>query len=424
MDFGSARISKTWYEVRRYLRRLWVRAGSIALLALVAAWAARPLGPLIPEELASGLGGSALLRILEILASSMLAVTIFSLSIMVQARQSASTQVTPRSYRLLVEDPTTQTTLATFLGAFIFALVSLIVVSTEFYGARSAAVIMLFTLVVIALVVLALLRWIEHLSDLGSVLHTSERVERAAHDALAERRRWPQLGARALDDPDRQIPGAARPLRAPRTGYVCHVDLPQLSAAAEAGDAVLWVVATPGRFVARDAPLLHAEGEVDMTRLLSAFTIEDSRQYDQDPSFGIIVLSEIAQRALSPGLNDPGTAIDIIGRLVRLLLPDDEDQAEDVLYPRIWMPPLRAMSLMQDGFAPIARDGAGMIEVALHLQKGLAALAAAGDPDLAAAARKVSRRALDLSNAALPLEEDRARVRAAAPARPPSPAED
>jgi uncharacterized membrane protein len=420
MDFGSARISKTWYKLRRYSRRLWVRAGSIALLALVAAWAARPLGPLIPEELAEGLGGGALLRILEILASSMLAVTIFSLSIMVQARQSASTQVTPRSYRLLVEDPTTQTTLATFLGAFVFALVSLIVVSTEFYGARPAAVIMLFTLAVIALVVLALLRWIEHLSDLGSVLHTSERVEKAAHDALADRRRWPELGARPLDDPDRQIPGGARPLRAPRTGYVCHVDLPQLSEAAEAGDALLWIVATPGRFVARGAPLLLADGEVDLVRLASAFTIEDSRQYEQDPSFGVIVLSEIAQRALSPGLNDPGTAIDIIGRLVRLLLPDDEERTEDVLYPRIWMPPLSVMSLMKDGFAPIARDGAGMVEVAVHLQKGLAALAAAGDPDHADAAREISRRALALSDAALPLDEDRARVEAAAPAPPPA----
>ena len=33
------------------------------------------------------------------------------------------------------------------------------------------------------------------------------------------------------------------------------------------------------------------------------------------------MLSEIAQRALVAGINDPGTAIDIIGRLTRLLIP-------------------------------------------------------------------------------------------------------
>ena len=51
-----------------------------------------------------------------------------------------------------------------------------------------------------------------------------------------------------------------------------------------------------------------------------AFTIGAERTFDQDPRFGLCVLAEIASRALSPAVNDPGTAIDVIGRAVRLLV--------------------------------------------------------------------------------------------------------
>jgi uncharacterized membrane protein len=46
-----------------------------------------------------------------------------------------------------------------------------------------------------------------------------------------------------------------------------------------------------------------------------AFADWRSRAYNQDVRFGIIVLSETAQRALSPAVNDPGTAIFIIDRI-------------------------------------------------------------------------------------------------------------
>jgi hypothetical protein len=51
--------------------------------------------------------------------------------------------------------------------------------------------------------------------------------------------------------------------------------------------------------------------EDEETRLSSAFLVGPDRSFKQDPRFGMIVLSEIASRALSPGVNDPGTAIDV-----------------------------------------------------------------------------------------------------------------
>ena len=101
-------------------------------------------------------------------------------------------------------------------------------------------------------------------------------------------------------------------------------------------------------------------------------------QIEQDPRFGLLVLGEIASRALSPGINDSGTAIDVIGRQLRVLLdwaePDGEEAAVDTACPRLYARRLEDEDLFDDAFGMIMRDGAGRIEVQVRLQKALAAL--------------------------------------------------
>ena len=100
----------------------------------------------------------------------------------------------------------------------------------------------------------------------------------------------------------------------------------------------------PGSFVHPAAQLLWVHGAVPGEQLAdalrSAFTIGNERSFDQDPRFGLIVLSEIASRALSPGVNDPGTAISVIGRLVRVLSCWVEREAQEVAHPAVHVPVL------------------------------------------------------------------------------------
>jgi uncharacterized membrane protein len=113
----------------------------------------------------------------------------------------------------------------------------------------------------------------------------------------------------------------------------------------------------------------------ETSTIANAFTINDTRSFEQDPRFGLSVLSEIAERALSPAVNDPGTAIDILGRSVRLLASMAEHRDPELMFPRIWVPPLKVDDLMDDIFPPIARDGAAIFAVQIRLQKALLALA-------------------------------------------------
>src|SRR5690606_37337794 len=71
----------------------------------------------------------------------------------------------------------------------------IIVLKTGSYGERGRAMLFLITIVVIALVVIQLLRWINHLISLGRVGTTIDRVEAATSAALTERQEQPYLGA-------------------------------------------------------------------------------------------------------------------------------------------------------------------------------------------------------------------------------------
>ncbi|WP_280940216.1 DUF2254 family protein [Methylobacterium sp. 10] len=92
------------------------------------------------------------------------------------------------------------------------------------------------------------------------------------------------------------------------------MDSGALEALAEASDLVLHlaVAVLPGSFVHRGRILLKIDDNPDAATLAGitkAVVIGDRRSFDDDPCFGIIVLSEVASRGLSAAINDPGTPI-------------------------------------------------------------------------------------------------------------------
>lgn len=408
-------ISKWQWLLAQLSRTLWIRATLYVVLSIGAALFAVLVERLLPEPLPISIGADAVDRILAILASSMLAVTTFSLSVMVSAYSTATAEVTPRATRLLMQDTTTQNVLGTFIGSFLYSLVGLIALSTAVYGESGRVIMFGITLLVVALIVITMLRWIEHLSHFGRVGDTSARVEAVAASALNDRINSPCLGGNALHKDS--IPLGTRAIYPKQCKYLQHVDVAALAECAQQRDLNLYVTAWPGGFFHPADPIVWVQGELDEVgeqALHECFTFGELRSFDQDPRFGLEVLSEIASRALSPAVNDPGTAIDILGRGVRLLAswvgyrePQEEDE---VRYPRVWLYPLQLEDLFDDVFAAIARDGAARIDVQLRLHKSLQALIAL-DPIFSTPAKRISGEALALAEHSMVLELDKQRVR-------------
>ena len=202
------------------------------------------------------------------------------------------------------------------------------------------------------------------------------------------------------------------------------VDVALLHKIAEEFGVRVEVVALPGAFAAPGQPLAYlipgqsGQADVQNAGLAKAFKIGDDRTFDHDPRFGLIVLSEIASRALSPGINDPGTAIDVIGTLVRLFTrsaePIEKDLKVKSKYDRVDVLEISLEEMFNEAFRPIERDGAGTIEVVLRLQEAFESLASTSDAKMRAIAQQHARQTLARAEKALEFPDDLELARKAA----------
>ncbi len=405
---------KWFYVLRRLSKRMWFRASLYCGLAVLTALVGVVVQPVLPPGLAGRFGADAVGNILSILATSMLAVTTFSLATMVSAYGAASQSATPRAANLLIEDNGAQGALATFIGAFLFSIAGLIALSTGIYGDGGRVVLFAATVAVIVLITVTLLRWIEQLSRFGRVSETINLVEAATHKAMQARAKAPWMGG----VPAGMAPPQGTAIEAADVGHVEHLDMERLQSVADRLGCDIHIRSLPGTLAMPGRPLVVVVGAIDdegIDKVRDAFSIGDARTFENDPRYGLIVLNEIAIRALSPAINDPGTCIDIIGTVVRLFTGWSEarsthaDPAE-ILYPGIHVPAVLEADMYDDVFPSIARDGAHMREIGIKLQKALSALNLCKYEPMRTPARQHAADALARAMAAMSFEADRESV--------------
>lgn len=397
----------------RLWHQLWVRVSLMAVLALLVSVAAMYLEAFLPYKLRASFGFDSVMPVLTILASGMLAVSTFSLNVMVTAYQAAAAQATPRAHRILLNDTTTQTVLAAFIGAFVYSLSAIILLKAGLHAESSAVILMVTTVAVVVLVIFAMLRWIDHLSDLGSMDATLHTIETQARTSLMKTRTTPCLSASPLTE-DTIIPAQAVPLAAPASGHLQLINVPGMSRALPSAGAHVWMTSPPGTFVLEGQTVGYVNGldKAEILKVQNALSIGDNRTFEQDATYGLLVLSEIASRALSPGVNDPGTAIDVIARQERLLWNWAHAKGGDTPadYPQVFIAALTPAKLIENAFAGIARDGAAMVEVTERLLHALESMQDAPEPRMGEAAQELAARARAYADKAMVLEVETDRI--------------
>lgn len=405
--------------LNRFRERLWVKPLAVCLLSIATVFAAKLADGTTLAQVVPVIEADSIETLLSIMAASMLMIATFSVASMVSAYASAGSTATPRSFTLVVADDASQNALSTFVGAFIFSIVALTAVKNDYFGTAGLFILFILTVIVFSIVIFTLVRWVDSIARLGLLGSTIGKVEKAAAAALKRRRDAPTLhGAPARSQARGQAVFAAS------VGYVQLIDIAVLQAWAVENEAWVLVAALPGTFAAPDRVLAYVStrpgdrNRIDYKGVVESFLIGSDRLFDDDPRFGLVVLSEIAGRALSPAVNDPGTAIDIVGTLVRLFslwgepaMVGDEDAPK---YDRVEVPEVSVRDMFDDAFTAIARDGAGVVEVSVRLQKALHSLASIGDAEMREAAEYHGQLALKRAHIALELAEDLAAVREAA----------
>jgi uncharacterized membrane protein len=237
----------------------------------------------------------------------------------------ASNQFSSRIIRNFMRDRVMQVALGTFAGIFIYCLIVLRTIR----GGDEAFVPSLavtFGFVIAMAGIFVLIVFIHHIASgiqVSSVLATVTQETIAAADRM-----MPAEGARDEDAGGPEPPHSGvhgwHPIPSLRTGYVQGVAIEELVRCAESCDAVIRMDKGVGEFVATHTTIAWISapgppGEDLMTNVRDAYSVNRFRTIDQDPSFGVRQIVDIALRALSPGINDPATAVMCLDYLSAIL---------------------------------------------------------------------------------------------------------
>lgn len=402
-------MKKFLFQLRRLKERLWFKPLLFVILSIGAAFLAHLADGYNLEKWLPDMEKDSLKDLLETLANSMLVIAIFAVASMLSAFSAASGTATPRSFQLIASDDLSQNALSVFIGSFIYGIVAGVSLKNGFYGDAGLFTLFVLTLMVFVLVILTFLRWVERISKLGRLDHTIQKVEKATLKPLTEYYKNPLLGGTPVTQHNH-----LQSIFADAVGYVQTIDVEALHKIAEKRDGLLVLNCLPGVFITPDKPIAFATASPLTTEevgdIQKSITIGRVRLYDEDPRFGLIALSEIGSRALSPGINDPGTAIAIIGSQVRIFCEATsiapEKNSNSPKYPRVQVPALSMEDMLEDAFRAIARDGASTIEVMIRLQKAFRTLAALPDATLQKLAVRYSQSVYKRAAQEIKFEED------------------
>lgn len=279
-----------------------------------------------PLTFVFGGGPSAARDVLAAIAGSLISVTGLTFSFTVVALQLSSSQHSPRLLQTFVTDRVVQATLAVLVGTFVYALTVLRTVRTEQSAGPAfvprASVTAAFVLTVVSVVALVL--FLGHLAR-------SLRVETMLRDVSDEAQ---ATFARELPSDDGDAAGYVLPTGTPAivvasaSGFITHVDGPRIVDVAESAGATVLLAHRIGDSVVAGTPLAHvwpshpgAEADTDAVKrsLDESVHLRFERVPDHDIAYSLRKTVDIAVRALSPGTNDPTTAVHALSHVSALL---------------------------------------------------------------------------------------------------------
>ncbi len=370
--------------------RMWFIPGAFAIGATVAAFVIVPVDRLVDQSMPGDLGGvlfaggpdSARL-VLSTVAAAMLSFTALVFTVTMLVLQLASSQLSPRVMRTFLRDRTNQTVLGLFVATFLYSLLVLREVRTPVVGSSfvpSIAVTVAYLLLVAS--VGAFVFYIHHMAQAIRAVSVLRSVGDETRAAIA--RLYPEK----IDD-EPQPPVPALPPRAPdqlviqehTPGVITSVDEGQLVEIAREHALTVALLHQVGDFVPQGAPLLalwsRADGPPDTAlggHLAGTVQIGQDRTMTQDAAFGFRQIVDIAERALSPGVNDPTTAVqaldqihDLLRRLAVRRFPSPfrlDEKGEVLLHlPRPEWPDYVALAIDE-----IRQYGSGSIQIARRLR--------------------------------------------------------
>jgi uncharacterized membrane protein len=364
--------------------------------------------------------------ILSTIAGSMITVAGVTFSITIVALTLTSSQFGPRLLRNFMKDKGNQVVLGTFIATFIYCLLILRSVDTTgrqiFVPYLSVSFAVLLALADVGV----LIYFIHHVS---ASIH-ADRVIEAVYRELLEHiqalfpeehgyRRWEDGHGGVEPRPGKEGGRQVHSIKVAQGGYLQAIDRHSLMALAVENDILLSLPHRPGEYIITGGTLAEIQcaeqpDERLAERIAGLLIVGPQRTPEQDAEYAVRQLVEIAIRALSPGINDPFTAISCIDRLGSALcymagraFPSPY-HFDDGGMLRMIAKPVTYAGVTNVAFDQIRQYGRSSAAVTIRLLETLTAIAVhARDPEQRQAILRQGSMVARTGREALPEENDR-----------------
>ena len=326
---------------------------------------------------------------LSVVAGSMIGTTGVIFSITIASLVQASSQLGPRILNNFLRDRGNQFVLGTLTATYTYCLFTLKSINNT---ATSSFVPNLSIITSIVLTLLSLGALVYFFHHITASLQADNVITQVGEElTIAIEKIFPdKTGLFSVDqEKPEKAPNPTEDnmvINSKRSGYLQAIDRDTLIDVARENDLMMRTELRPGEFTATEAPLVtvwpRRDGVEELEeRIEKAFILGDQRLRIQDVEYHLNQLIEIAVRALSPGINDPFTAMNCIDQVAASLTQLLERSIptgyyydeEDAL--RLITKPLTYTEIIETSFNQIRRNGSDSVSVMVKLLEAIEMLA-------------------------------------------------
>ena len=261
--------------------------------------------------------GDTAMTILSALISGLISVVVFSFSMVMLLLSQASSNYSPRLLPGLISDKKHQIILGIYLFTILYCIFVLFSIQPTGDKYQIPGFSVLLGILETVVCIYAFIYFIHNISQsiqisniLQGIFKTAEHrllalIDREENDLLEfpSTRDWYEYHSE-------------------NSGYLQNISFTNLIDICEKEDAQLHILPVQGIFVLNGIPLFRSKKELDehtVKRILSNFNFAREELVSDNYTLAFKQITEIIVKAMSPGINDPGTALNGIDYLTELL---------------------------------------------------------------------------------------------------------
>ncbi len=267
--------------------------------------------------------GTTALTIVATIATGIISLTVFSFSMVMLLMNQAASHMSNRLLTSIIDDKTQKFILSIYIGTIIFSLFLLNNIS----AGDDANVPVLSVYMLVALIIFDVFLFVYFLNYITQ-LFRYERLIKRIHDntlvalkRIHKKKQWYKTEGMTDIYDGKKMWNSIQEVLSSVSGYYEGFSESDLLEFTTKHDVAVRFIHASGKYLLKGAPLLHINkpmSEDDVVTMLHTINYYHRQEIDQNVYYGFLHLQEVAVKALSPGINDPGTAVLCMNSLANL----------------------------------------------------------------------------------------------------------